>query len=205
MAGKVFISCGQWPPREKSIAEKVASLLDKEFKLNPYLSFRIQTLEDVMTITDELSSSDYFLFIDFLREAETEKIQLPISLYSHQELALARHLGFKNNIIALKEKGTPNEGFIKYVLSNPEEFDSEEDLLGKIRSLIKERGWDPDYSRNLVVSGLSPTYPWEYRDHIMCTFECVWQIKVNNRRPDVASIGTVCVLDCIKDKEGNND
>lgn len=59
MPGKVFISCGQRPPREKNIAEKVGELLKEKFKLDYYLAFKIQGLNDIMKITEELRSSDY--------------------------------------------------------------------------------------------------------------------------------------------------
>jgi hypothetical protein len=118
MAGRVFISCGQRPPAEREVAERIRALLEDEFHLSAYLAFRIQSLDDVMTITRELKSSDYFLFIDFLRRPERSE-DLPVSLFTHQELALAHHLGFKD-IIALQQEGAPLEGFLRYVLSNPE-------------------------------------------------------------------------------------
>ncbi len=42
MSGKVFISCGQRPPREKSTADKVGKLLKQKFNLDYYLAFKIQ-------------------------------------------------------------------------------------------------------------------------------------------------------------------
>jgi len=65
MVGRVFISCGQRPPREQNIAQKVSKLLKEKFDLECYLAFKIQSLNDIMKITDELRSSDYYLFIDF--------------------------------------------------------------------------------------------------------------------------------------------
>src|SRR6266496_2872951 len=67
MAGKVFISCGQRPPEETKIAQEIKGILSTEFSLTPYLAFKIQSLSDIMTITNELRTSDYYLFIDFLR------------------------------------------------------------------------------------------------------------------------------------------
>ena len=72
MAGKVFISCGQRPGRERDTAEKVARILEDEFDLSSYLAFKIQGLEDIMTITKELRSSDYYLFIDFQRKTKSK-------------------------------------------------------------------------------------------------------------------------------------
>ena len=95
LTGKVFISCGQAEPNERAAAASVRDLLKKEFNLDSYLAIYVQNLDDIMIITNELRSSDYFLFVDFNR----------CSLFTHQELALAHHLRFGGNIIALRQKG----------------------------------------------------------------------------------------------------
>jgi hypothetical protein len=202
MAGKVFISCGQRPGTERDTAAKVAQILRDEFGLCPYLAFKIQGLEDIMTITKELRSSDYYLFIDFQRKTKSE-IELSCSLFTHQELALAHHLGFQE-MIALQQEGAPWGGFIKYVLSNPEHFTSEEDLIQKIRELVKQRQWNPSYSRNLVISNEGFTPPISYADHTGSTIQRVYQVKVENKRPDVAAVGAICILDYIINKSDGN-
>lgn len=196
MAGKVFISCGQKFENEKRIATEIRKILKEEFGLSSYLAFSIQSLDDIMIITKELRSSDYYLFIDFLRETK-EAHDLPISLFTHQELALAYHLGFEKTIL-LRQEGTPAEGFVRYILSNPAPFKDEKDLLDKVRFFVRERGWIPDYSRNLVVTEVGFTdQVWSYSDHTGQSNDLIWQIKVENRRSDVAAVGTVCVLDRI--------
>ena len=150
MPGKVFISCGQRGD-ERKIAAKIASILETDFGLQSYLAFRIQSFEDIMTITKELESSDYYLFIDFRRDRNTPQ-EFEYSLFSHQELALAHHLGFEE-IIALQEEGVPSEGFLKYILSNPANFSNEDELLDKLRELIRTKGWSHSYSRHLVKIG----------------------------------------------------
>lgn len=194
MSGKVFISCGQKFDDEKKIAKEVKRILKEEFGLNPYLAFSIQSLEDIMIITRELSSSDYYLFIDFLRETKQAQ-DLPISLFTHQELALAHHLCFEKTIL-LKQEGTPAEGFVRYILGNPEPFKDERDLLEKIRFFVRDRGWAHDYSRNLIVTEVGFTdQVWLYSDHTGASSDLIWQIKVENGRSDVAAVGTVCILD----------
>lgn len=201
MPGKVFISCGQRPPNEIKVALAVENLLEKEFELNTYLAFKIQSLADIMTITNELRSSDYYLFIDFLRRPEKAE-DLPVSLFTHQELALAHHLGF-NDIIALQQEGIlKEEGFLRYVLSNPEKFVDQEDLLEKLRNLVRNKGWSSQFSRNLIVEELGFTAPFYYGDHTGSFFECTWQVRVNNHRPDTAAVGTVCILDSIRTHDG---
>ncbi|MBU0633436.1 MAG: hypothetical protein KKA52_00050 [Candidatus Omnitrophica bacterium] len=199
MAGKVFISCGQRPPFEKNIAEKVAKLLKEEFELDSYLAFKIQGLNDIMKITEELRSSDYYLFIDFFRKGKFfgwGKIELPCSLFTHQELALAHHLGFQE-IISFQYKDAPLEGFLRYVQSNPETFKDENELLKKLKIIVGERGWNKNYSRNLVISDFRRIGPLYYGDQTGQYYEWVWDVHIENRRPDVAAINTACLLDYI--------
>jgi hypothetical protein len=204
MSGKVFVSCGQATIEEKRTARRVARVLEKEFKLKPYLAFTIQSLSDIMSITKELRSSDYYLFIDFLRippRHRDSQNHLPISLFTHQELALAHHLGF-GDMIALQQEGAPRIGFLNYVLSNPKQFHDSKDLIKAVKELVRERGWNPEFSRNLVVreGGFSPLI--QYRDHTGISNERVWYLKVENRRPDIAAIGSVCILDHIEKPDG---
>jgi len=200
MPGKVFISCGQKSEGERKIAEEIKDLLNQEFSLNPYLAFKIQSLDDIMTITNELRTSDYFIFIDFKRNPDKSQA-MPISLFSHQELALAHHLGFKD-MIALQQTGVPLEGFLRYVLSNPEHFNNKKDLPEMIRRIVKERGWSPFYSRNLVVNKYGFSDPIKYRDHSGIFIERVYKVKVENRRPDTSAVESVCILDHIKKSDG---
>jgi hypothetical protein len=203
MVGRVFISCGQGSPRERKIAEEVRELLKDKFKLEGYLAFKIQGLNDIMKITDELRASDYFLFIDFHRK---KKNRLPCSLFSHQELALAHHLGFKD-VIAFREKGTRLEGFLRYVQANPETFKDEKDLLSKVEKAVGDRGWTKSYSRNLILAGIEvapkTSEVYYYTDHIGTTHrEYIWRAKIENRRPDSAAVNTVCVLESIEFSDG---
>lgn len=200
MAGKVFISCGQ-RNHERDLANRIAKLLREEFHLTPYLAFKVQSLSDIMVITEELRSSDYYLFVDFLRSSGDPQY-LACSLFTHQELALAHHLGFRDDMIALQQAGAPLEGFLKYVLSNPEHFDGDADLIEKTRNLVRERGWSPTYSRNLVLGAVRALGPLVYQDHTGSNTMRVWNAKIENRRPDVAAVGTVCILDEIESGTG---
>jgi hypothetical protein len=200
MPGKVFVSCGQ-RDSERECAEEIGRILkDAEFGLTPYLAFRTQSLDDIMTITHELKSSDYYLFVDFVRKSPAD---LPCSLFTHQELALAHHLGFRD-MIALQENGAPLEGFLRYILSNPVKFSSREELYSRLKDLVRERKWCSSYSRNLVVEPADTTWKGTYMDqtgipHMMK----VWSIKIRNMRPDVAAVRTLCILDYIENiKDG---
>jgi hypothetical protein len=191
MACKVFVSCGQ-RDHERNVAKLIEKLLRDKFNLKPYLAFRTQSLEDIMTITEELRSSDYYLFVDFLRKGQSAQ-DLPCSLFTHQELALAHYLGFRD-MIALQQTGAPLEGFLKYVLSNPEYLDTDADLLEKIEALVRGRKWSSDYSRHLVFSELQTDGPFVYQDQTGSHTMKVWNAKIENRRPDAAAVKAVCIL-----------
>jgi hypothetical protein len=193
MPGKVFISCGQRPPDETRIATTIKNILKTDFGLDSYLAFKIQSLGDIMTITNELRSSDYYLFIDFVRRP-ANTYDLPVSLFTHQELSLAHHIGFRD-IIALQQDKAPIEGFLRYVLSNPEHFTDEADLYAKVRTLVASRGWSNAFSRNLVLDNLGFSMPFQYTDHSGSFIVCVYQVRAMNKRPDTAATGTVCILD----------
>jgi hypothetical protein len=194
--GRVFVSCGQRPPDETRIAERVAAVLRDEFDLSPYLAFKIQSLSDIMAITRELKGADYYLLIDFRRKPAGPQ-DLACSLFTHQELALANHLGFGEQVIALQQTDAPLEGFLRYVLSNPERFETEEELIAAVRRLVAAKGWKPSYSRNLVLGPLTADSQI-YQDHTGRYHQKIWQLRVENRRPDVASLGTICVLDGLR-------
>lgn len=199
MPGRVFISCGQRGD-ERHVAERVAELMKRRFGLDAYLAFKIQSLDDVMTITRELKSSDYFLFIDFKREPASPS-DLPCSLFTHQELAIAHHLGFQH-IIAMQQQGVPLEGFLRYVLSNPEPFSDADDLLKKLEALVEEKRWHRGYSRNLVPLNLTYTPHLGYGDHTGTNQMRVWEAQIHNGRADSAAIGTVCVLEYVLHPDG---
>jgi hypothetical protein len=202
MPGKVFISCGQRPPVETTAADQVSKVLRDEFGLAPYTAFRVQSLGDIMAITNQLRSADYYLLIDFARRQDKPE-DLPCSLFTHQELGLAHHLGFREQVIALQQDGAPLEGFLRYVQSNPEPFKTTDELLQKLRELVRAKGWSASYSRNLVVTAVSATGLLAYGDHADASMQVAWQARIENRRPDVAAVGTVCILDSIHDASGN--
>lgn len=203
MAGKVFISCGQRPPDETAIAHRIRDLLKDKFELESYLAFKVQSFDDVMQITKELSVCDYYLFIDFRREKLGWKGKCRGSLFTHQELAIARHLGF-SEIIALQQEGVLLEGFARYILSNLEYFKTDEDLFTKIERLVRERGWNKNYSRNLIIENVIKNQPIPYQDRKMSSprIEIIWHGHVLNRRNDKAAADTLVILKHIEDASG---
>jgi hypothetical protein len=197
LTGKVFVSCGQRPPEERRVADEVKRLLATEFGLCPYVATSEQRVDDIMAITKELRASDYYLFIDFKRR-KRRSYDLPCSLFTHQELALAHHLGFRDEVISLQQKGAPTEGFLDCMQLNSLEFDNITDLLEKLRKLVKAKGWNPHHSRNLVIGQLTKSDLFSYADHTgLCQYNIAWTAKIENKRPDAAAVGAVCILDTV--------
>jgi hypothetical protein len=194
LAGKVFISAGTNLPQEKDAVQKVKTLLESaEFNLQTYVAINVQSLGDIMNITTELRDADYYLFIDFKRH----------STFTHQELALAHHLGYGGNIIALQENDAALTGFLRYVQSNPETFANTTELLEKLKTLVKTKGWISTYSRNLVLdSSLRRSGLFTYGDHTGQALMEVWHARIENRRNDAAAVGAVCMLDSIRFPSG---
>lgn len=194
MAGKVFISSGQKTREERNTIKEISNLLKKEFKLDTYVAFTLQGLNDVMKIMEELKKADYFLFIDFYRDKDKE---IPISIFAHQELALACHVGFKE-ILAFQQEKAPSVGILPYIQANPVKFSNTTELKNKIKKMVKERKWSKTYSRNLQFNNIDGPYgPMQYIDHTGQTIEYIWHARIVNNRPDTAIVNAVCVLDTI--------
>jgi hypothetical protein len=75
-------------------------------------------------------------------------------------------------------------------------------LIKNVKNLVKKRGWNKDYSRNLIINSINIVGPIQYNDHTGSHFEYIWHAKIENRRPDVAAVNTVCILDTIEDSNG---
>ncbi len=194
MAGKVFISSGQKTREERAIIKEISQLLKKTFKLDTYVAFTLQGLNDVMKIMEELKKADYFLFIDFYRDKDKG---IPISIFTHQELALACHVGFKE-ILAFQQEGAPSVGILPYIQANPVKFSTTTELKNKIKEMVEERKWSKTYSRNLQLEKIDGPYGhMQYIDHTGQTIEYIWHARIINNRSDTSIVNAVCVLDTI--------
>jgi hypothetical protein len=187
----VFLSCGQ-RDGERELARCIQQKI-KELGFDCYNADSWQGFDDVMSITEYLSKADYYLFIDFKREGG-----IPISVFAHQEFALARAWGI-TEMLAFREKGLSchTTGMVSYVLAHPIEFDRE-NLVALVKKKIEEKGWKPEYSRNLVASRLERTAPVCYTDHHGTNCEKIWQVVIENKRSDRAALNTIAILDKIE-------
>ena len=143
-----------------------------------------------MSITDHLSKADYYLFIDFKRDGN-----LPVSVFTHQEFALARAWGI-TDMIAFQEEGLISHGMLSYVLAHPLRF-TRDKLLSLVRDEVSKR-WDRTFSRNLLVSEVRASDTLIcFTDHTGNSLERVWFLHVRNRRKDRPAFNTVAILHSI--------
>jgi hypothetical protein len=185
----VFLSCGQ-RPGEKEIARQIQQMIQTELGMECYNADSLQGFDDVMSITERLSRADYFLFIDFKRDDD-----LPISIFTHQEFALARAWGI-TEMIAFQEEGLRSHGMLSYVLAHPTKF-TRERLLDLVREEIGRR-WNNTYSRNLVISELRSSETLiNFSDHTGQSLEKVWYLHIRNCRIDRAAFNAVAILHSI--------
>ncbi len=151
LKAKVFISCGQ---RKDSDEVAVANAISKTLEamgFETYIAVQEQTLSGLKeNIYSRLSASEYFLFIDFLREQLIGNREHRGSLFSNQELAIASYLGLE--VIAFQQKGIkPLDGMIGAIQLNPIIFDDPKALPKLVEEQVKRVGWRADWKNALVI------------------------------------------------------
>jgi hypothetical protein len=118
---QIFLSSGQ-RPEERKIAEAIAAKLRSLFRV--FITSEVETCKELLeVIHPALLDSDYFVFVDFLREElkGPSPARSRGSLYSHQELALAFYLGI--DLAAFRETGVEfPAGMSSTILGNGKEF-----------------------------------------------------------------------------------
>jgi len=189
----VFLSCGQ-REGEKLLAHEIQMMIEHDLGFERcYNADSVHGFDDVMSITERLAESDYFLFVDFKREDP-----LPVSVFTHQEFALARAWGIENMLAFIEEGLDPHGiGMLSYVLAHPIMFTRAE-LVGMVKREIKAKGWRDDYSRSLVAVKLDVKDDILYGDHTGQSREKIWQIVIENRRSNRAAVNVVAILDKIE-------
>ena len=97
-----------------------------------YIAKDVQSIFEINSeIIRELKNSDFYLFVNFRREAVCVG-QYRGSLFSHQEFAIAYALGFER-ILVVNQRGVKREGVLGYFGCNTEEFDSYKDCLAVVK------------------------------------------------------------------------
>lgn len=194
----VFLSCGQ-RPGERELAREIQQMIEREFRpMKCYNADSRQGFEDMMSITEHLARADYYIFIDFKRDDV-----VPISVFTHQEFALAR--GWQiTEMLAFQEKGLRSYGMLSYVLAHPTEFERHT-LVAQVRTEIARKGWNANYSRNLLADRIeaSPAMPYGYSNGEVHDEE-IWRVFIENRRSDQAAWDTIAILDSVTSNQKVN-
>ena len=120
-----------------------------------YVAVKHRSVEPIdENIFRALSSSEYFLFIDFRREQVMETTHDGFvrlfhrgSLFSHQELALACFL--KLDAVGFQQYGMRKEGMLGFVHLNCFSFQNAGDLPDLVTEKIKELRWNACWKAQL--------------------------------------------------------
>jgi hypothetical protein len=162
LRAKVFISCGQQKDTEEvKVAHDIAKNLG-ELGFDHYIAVQEQTLRGLKeNIFSQLKTSEYFLFIDFLREQFANSSEHRGSLFSHQELAIASFLNIK--VIAFQQKGLKQlDGMLNSLQLNAIPFEKPEDLPKMVLAQVKTAGWRPNWKNALRITRTSSEYDETY-------------------------------------------
>ena len=148
-------------------------------------------------IISELKLADFYVFVDFAREAfgVPDENQCRGSLFTNQELAIAYILDFEKAIF-LQQEGVVLEGLLRYMASNATRFSSPKEVMPVVQRLVQEKEWDPRYSRHLVVDHI------RWSDRIIRFGSHTGQplvgrflyLDIENRRTDLAALNCVARL-----------
>lgn len=148
---KIFISCGQDKNTDEvGIARRIAECLEKK-EFDPYIATEQQTLRGLKeNIFEEISSSEYFLFIDFKREKLNNSDICRGSLFSHQELAVASFLDIP--VVAFQECGAKfDDGILKILQANCTPFTDRNTLADLVVDKVTSAGWKSGWKNQLIL------------------------------------------------------
>jgi hypothetical protein len=163
---RIFISCGQ--RRGSGEVQLVRAIADELGRMgfDPYVALERSTLRGVKeSILTALARSEYFLFIDFKRERlfEGENGEFSDtgchrgSLFSHQELGIATFLEMEG--LFFRERGVrKDDGILQFIQANAFDFDDRVRLPKLVKDQVQERGWDPNWRRELVLERLESDF-----------------------------------------------
>lgn len=211
---RVFISCGQTrDSEEERIANALKARLERAGFQNPYVAINEQTTSGFKeNILSKLEVSEYFIFIDFKREAlfSSDNIELLKdhngrnvhrgSLFSNQELAIA--ISQDKRIIAFQEDTVKErDGMYSVTQINPIRFSSRDRIIDMVMEKVAENRWDPNWRDEIEMSredndfsdvlyGGDPSKPARFfhirainRNKYKTARNCVCYIKKVNHQP----------------------
>lgn len=192
---QVFVSCGQHDAEERAAAHAIHEQL-RAAGFEVYVAVAAQSIEDVNSgIIRQLKRSDYYVFIDFVRESVGDSSRG--SLFTNQELAIAYVLGFER-VLFFQHPDVKREGLLRYMGSNATGFTNAGQLAGLVLDAFITREWTPAYPRHLAATRLRWGRPYSYGELLGYFL----YVDIENRRADVPAFETVARLLSIETDEG---
>ncbi len=204
LRAKVFISCGQKKDtHEVEVAREIAKVLE-ELGFEPYMAVQEQTLRGLKeNIFSQLTTSEYFLFVDFSREQLAGSSEYRGSLFSHQELAIASYLDLP--VIAFQQKGVNRlDGMLGIFQANAIQFDNTSDVPKMVHEQVDKASWRPDWKNVLRIARNSSEF--DDADIVNQAGQPrarFFHLTVENLNPYKPAVNCVAYVEAIKDLQKN--
>ena len=136
--GRVFISCGQTTNEERTLGEQIARLVRDRTGLEGYFAQNQGSLDGVtVNIFQALHNASGFVGIMHRRD-KLQKGDFRGSVWVEQEIGIAafmvQALGLPLPTKAYVQRGIVREGVRGFVLLNPVEFETSQDILDDLDS-----------------------------------------------------------------------
>jgi hypothetical protein len=153
---RVFISCGQ-QAHEMDVVDKIKLRLSNE-GYEPYVAIHQHSTKGLrQNIFQQLTSCEYFLFIDFKREQLNsclsnfvKKGMFRGSPFVNQELAIASFLEIE--ALGFQHEDVKREALLDLTSLNCDLFRNAEALPDLVMRRIEESGWRPSWQAELHLT-----------------------------------------------------
>jgi hypothetical protein len=184
LRARVFISCGQRDAKEEAFTRVVGPMLC-ELGYAYYIAIEQHTLQGLKeAIFAFLAETEYFLFVDFKRDALNGGPDHRGSLFTNQELAIASYLGIE--VLPFQENGVKKiDGLLHALQCNVMRFDSTDELLARIRSEVTQH-WTPHWRNQLTLSRTATDF--DVNNTVGYGRSRFFQVTVNNVHRDKLAV-----------------
>jgi len=211
---RVFISCGQATDKEREIAVDIQEKIEQIGFEKPYVAIREQDLGGVKEniLYDNLEKSEYFIFIDFIREEcipfkDDDEHYKRGSLFTNQELAIASYL--KKPVCAFQEKGVKElDGLLSAIQANCIQFEDRASLSNLVFTTIQKKliegSWDTNWRNELTFEREMNEFDDNVLDKSNDKIARWYHIKIENRHWKEIARDCVAFLESIEFPDKTN-
>lgn len=155
MAGDllIFVSCGQRTEAEKALGEKIERKVNSTPGFRAYYAENVQSLDALTNdIFQNLQTCSGLIAILHERGVITQngKNTVTSSIWINQEIAILAFRQFFESttfpILMFKEKGVTLEGALASLITNPIEFENDDQVLVKVQLWLNTQRFPPNDS-----------------------------------------------------------